>query len=249
MEDIKKPSSTHQKSIGPPLMTLGLPVRDATSRRSSSVRASVIFYHYLDMAAGKESYPSSIPININDLLNVQGVESQRIEFKKAWHNNSKIKGGPYWQIIHTITAFANDYYNVNGGYVIIGVEEKEDWDSSDNRQIILPPCGVQGNLEQIQKEITGACRGNIQPPYVPILQPEVVAERKHVLVIWVRPSDERPHMCRASDKGEYKYYFREATQTKIAQAQEVTRLCQYNSTPFDDRTAIESGKIKSSMKN
>lgn len=184
-----------------------------------------------------------IPININDLVALQGVESQRVEFKKAWHNNPRIKGGTYWQVIHTISAFANDYYNVNGGYIIIGVEEKENWDSPDNRDAV--PYGIQGNLETIQKEIAGACRGNIKPPYVPILQPEVIdveAERKEVLVIWVKPSEARPHMCRESDKGEMKYYFRQAAETKVAQDQEIKRLCLENSTPFDDRAASDSGK-------
>lgn len=157
--------------------------------------------------ATAQLYPaSSIPININDLLAVQGIESQRVEFKKAWHNDRRIKGGPYWQILHTISSFANDYYNVNGGYIIIGVEDN------------AVPCGIEGNLELIQKQITGACRGNIRPPYVPILQPVVVdsEEEKQVLVIWIRPSEQRPHSCRESDKGDFKYYIREAAETKKA---------------------------------
>ena len=193
--------------------------------------------------AAKQSYPSCIPININDLLSLQGVESQRVEFKKAWHNKPGIPRGPYWQIIHTISAFANDYYNVNGGYIIIGVEEKENWDAPDNRDAV--PCGIQGNLENIQQEIAGACCGNIKPPYVPILQPEVVDSeegKKDVLVIWVKPSEARPHMRRESDKGELKFYIRQAAETKVAQHQEIMRLCQENSTPFDDRTASDSSK-------
>ena len=200
--------------------------------------------------AATQSYPSSIPININDLLALQGVETQRIEFKKAWHNDRRIKGGPYWQIIHTISAFANDYYNVNGGYIIIGVEEKENRDSPDSRDAV--PYGIQGNLESIQNEISGACRGNIKPPYVPILQPEVVdseAGRKQVLVIWVKPSENRPHRCRESDKGELKHYIRQAAETKVAQDQEITILCQQSSTPFDDRTASDSGKKTYSSEN
>jgi len=192
------------------------------------------------MAAG-QSHLSCIPITINDLLSLQGVESQRVEFKKAWHNNPRIKGGPYWQIIHTISAFANDYYNVNGGYIIIGVEEK------GNRDAV--PCGIQENLEKIQKEIAGACRGNIKPQYVPRQQPEFVDTeegRKEVLVIWVKPSEDRPHTCRESDKGEMKFYIRQAAETKVAQDQEIKRLCRENSTPFDDRTASDSGKKTSS---
>ena len=193
--------------------------------------------------AAEQSYPSCIPINVNDLLALQGVESQRVEFKKAWHNDRRIKGGTYWQVIHTISAFANDYYNVNGGYIIIGVEEKKNRDSSDKRDAV--PCGIQGNLETIQKEIAGACRGNIKPPYVPRVQPEVVDSeegRKEVLVIWVKPSETRPHMCRESDKGEMKYYIRHNAETKVAQEEEIKRLCLENSTPFDDRAASDSGK-------
>lgn len=193
------------------------------------------------MAAAK-SYPSSLLINVNDLLTLQGVESQRVEFKKAWHSKKEMKGGTYWQIIHTITAFANDFYNVNGGYIIIGVEERKDWESQDKRQIVLPPYGVQGNVEKIQKEILGACHGNIKPQYTPILQPEVVQE-KHVLVIWVRPSDERPHMCRESSKGGFNYYIREGAETKIAQKEQITHLCRYKGPPFDDRCAVDIGKV------
>ena len=125
-------------------------------------------------------------------MHLQGVETQRVEFKKAWH--SKREGGTYWQVIHTICAFANDFYNDNGGYIIIGVEEKENWENdAGNRQIILPPLGVPArDLDRIQKEIMGACRANIKPEYFPILSPEVMkveGGRTHVLVIWAMASD------------------------------------------------------------
>ena len=57
-----------------------------------------------------------IPININDLLNSNIIESSRIEYK-ADYNPS--------EIIRTICAFANDIDNMGGGYIIVGVEEKK----------------------------------------------------------------------------------------------------------------------------
>ena len=72
---------------------------------------------------------SSLLINVNDLLYLQGVEKQRVEFKRAWHG--KREGGTYWQVVHTICAYANDFFNDNGGYIIIGVDEKESWEDSD----------------------------------------------------------------------------------------------------------------------
>ena len=191
---------------------------------------------------------SSLLINVNDLLSLQGVEKQRVEFKKAWHGRKE--GGTYWQVIRTICAFANDFYNDNGGYIIIGVEEKENWeDQEDDRQIILPPLGVPAkDLDRIQKEILGACRANIKPEYLPILSPEVVEcpgeKRKHVLVLWAMASDNRPHTCKESEKGENRYYIRRGTETKKASPEEIEQLLYLkNKIPFDDRRAIDnSGK-------
>ena len=55
----------------------------------------------------------ALAININDLLNKQKIESNRIEFKKGWNPES---------IYHSICAFANDLDDLGGGYIIIGVD-------------------------------------------------------------------------------------------------------------------------------
>ena len=57
----------------------------------------------------------SLPINIEDLLHRNKVESNRVEFKKGWNPAS---------IYHTICAFANDLDNLGGGYIVVGVEEE-----------------------------------------------------------------------------------------------------------------------------
>lgn len=182
--------------------------------------------------ASAKSHPSSLLVNVEELLKLQGVESQRVEFKKAWQNRKGTPRSTYWQVIHTITAFANDLYNVNGGYIIIGVEEKEDCESPDSLQVILPPLGVTGNLDKIQKEISGAFRENIKPEINPILQPVVVDEKK-VLVIWVRPSS-----------NEWNYYIRDGTETKKAKPEQISLLHQhFRAPPFDDRKAHNTGKV------
>ena len=149
-----------------------------------------------------------------------------------------------------ICAFATDFFNDNGGYIIIGVEEKENWENdASNRQIILPPLGVPArDLDRIQKEIMGACRANIKPEYLPRLSPEVIkgeGGRTHVLVIWAMASDKRPHTCRESEKGENRYYIREATETRTASPDEERRLLHMHSKiPFDDRRAFDLGILK-----
>ncbi len=55
-------------------------------------------------------------INIEDLLSAKTVESDRIEFKEGWNPDA---------IYKSICAFANDFDNTGGGYIIIGVAEKK----------------------------------------------------------------------------------------------------------------------------
>lgn len=54
-------------------------------------------------------------LNIEDLLRKQKIESNRIEFKKGWNPDT---------IYHSICAFANDFDNIGGGYILVGVEEE-----------------------------------------------------------------------------------------------------------------------------
>ena len=56
----------------------------------------------------------ALPINIEDLLNKRKIEGTRIEFKKGWNPID---------IYHSICAFANDFDNLGGGYVLVGVEQ------------------------------------------------------------------------------------------------------------------------------
>lgn len=58
----------------------------------------------------------AIPTNIKTLLTGNVVEWARIEFKETWNAEASLK---------TVCAFANDLDNWGGGYIIIGVKEKE----------------------------------------------------------------------------------------------------------------------------
>ena len=57
----------------------------------------------------------AIPVNLEDLLQKNKVESNRIEFKEGWNPD---------RIYRSICAFANDFDNIGGGYILIGVEEE-----------------------------------------------------------------------------------------------------------------------------
>ncbi len=169
---------------------------------------------------------SSLPINIDNLLHFRGVESARVEFKRSW--DEKTTG---LQVLKTICAFANDFYNDNGGYLIIGVEEQQG-------MAVLPPVGLPPNqLSNIQKWIRGHCK-RLDPEVQPILSPEQV-EGRHLLVVWVPASDARPHQAPVSLSGRDKtYYIRLGEETVEATGKLLTDLLSMCAkVPFDDRRA------------
>ena len=128
-----------------------------------------------------------LPTNLDDLLYCRGVESERIEFKASWDQKTT---GP--QVIRTICAFANDYHNLNGGYIAIGVAERAG-------RAVLPPSGLSAEtVELAQRWIRGHCN-RLDPVYQPILSPETVAGSPHPGRLGARASDTRPHRVPTDD--------------------------------------------------
>lgn len=58
----------------------------------------------------------ALHLNIDDLLSARTVESDRIEYKQGWNPDA---------IYRSICAFANDFDNIGGGYILVGVEEED----------------------------------------------------------------------------------------------------------------------------
>lgn len=163
-----------------------------------------------------------IPANIDDLVNRRVVESSRIEFKTGFNPNP---------IVHTICAFANDIDNIGGGYIVIGVEEK---DGSP----ILPPRGIpQDEIDGILKRLVGLCH-HIEPLYNPIVEP-VLFQDSYLIVVWIPGGHGRPYkasrdvLAKVSAKH---YYIRRFASTIVASTDEEKELFYLSSDiPFDDR--------------
>ncbi len=109
----------------------------------------------------------ALPINIEDLLRQRKVESSRIEFKEGWNPSS---------IYHSICAFANDFDNIGGGYILVGVAEK---DGAAQRPVKGLP---DEQLDKIQREIL-QYNQMMEPLYMPHLSVEEV-DGRNLLVIY-----------------------------------------------------------------
>ncbi len=163
----------------------------------------------------------ALPVNIDDLIHGQTVEWERIEFKEDWNPVP---------VIHSICAFANDINNWGGGYIIIGIGEKDG-------KPVLPPVGIEKNkIDKIQKELLNLCN-RLKPHFYPILEPTVF-QKKHILILWVPGGQNRPYQAPISlEKNPgYAYYIRRYSSTVKAQLEEERELISLaGKIPFDDR--------------
>jgi ATP-dependent DNA helicase RecG len=164
----------------------------------------------------------ALPFKIDYLLTSGRVESERLEFKTGWNP---------LKVMHTLCAFANDFHNLGGGYVVLGVA------THDGRPV-LPPAGLPADsLDRIQKDVLNLGY-RMQPEYHPVIAPETVQGRT-ILVLWAPGGQARPYkapVSMAKDCKEYAYFVRKGSSTVRARNQDERELLTLAATvPFDDR--------------
>ena len=165
-----------------------------------------------------------LPINLEDLVQRVSVEDNRVEFKGTWDDHIKCR------TTRTICAFANDLLNLNGGYIILGI------DTDAVGHPVLPPRGLAGfDLDLLQREVRGQCK-RIEPEYQPAIFVETL-QGAAIVVIWSPGGDNRPYEGPKDLKGsERAYYVRQGSETVEAKGEIRRQLLERTAKiPFDDR--------------
>lgn len=164
----------------------------------------------------------TLPIAIEDLLNARAIESDRLEFEVGWNPD---------KVYQSVCAFANDFANIGGGYILIGVAER-------NGKAVRPVQGLsEAQLTSIQKEMIGY-NNLVRPAFAPLLAIETVDDRR-ILVLWIPGGDDRPYEVPESITARHKvwkYYIRRYASTIEAKGTDRDELLALaNRSPFDDR--------------
>ena len=164
-----------------------------------------------------------LPINIDHLLRQRAIEGERIEYKAGWNPQS---------VLHTICAFANDFHNLGGGYVVLGVEEQ-------NGRPVLPPRGVPpDSIDAIHKELLNLGNSAIQPYYHPFTGIYDINGR-NILVLWAPGGETRPYKAKTSlaqGRNDWAFFIRRLSSTVRARGEDERELLSLTATvPFDDR--------------
>jgi ATP-dependent DNA helicase RecG len=163
-----------------------------------------------------------IPLKLETLLAGRVVEHDRVEYKRGWNPA---------EVITTICAYANDFSNINGGYIVLGIEEKYG-------RPVLPPVGIdEDHLDKIQQELFQYCN-LILPRYIP--QIEIVRyQSKNILYLWCSAGDDGPYSAPTdifSKSKNNEYWIKPSSVKTTAKGEELTELFEkFNSVPFDDR--------------
>lgn len=162
----------------------------------------------------------SIPFDVDALVRGDIIESSRLECKSGLNPE---------RVMHTITAFANDIDNTGGGFVIIGIEER------DGSMVVsgLNPKEIDAD----QKEIVRICN-YISPRYVPVIDVHDF-DGKKLLILWVPAGNNRPYSCPShlgkNESSNRVYYIRKGSSTIEANSHEAKDLFDASRTiPFDD---------------
>lgn len=174
----------------------------------------------------------ALPINVSTILNSRMMESGRVEYKKGWNPE---------RILHTVCAFANDYEDLGGGYVVIRIK---DGDGCGGDVVGLS----NEDAVKLDQDLIRICN-TIEPKYVPDLSMEEI-DGKKVAIIWATSDERRPFKCPvsiASDKKrdtEKAYYIRHGSHTVRASRDEELRLMELSRRVSFDERASSTGSVR-----
>lgn len=138
--------------------------------------------------------------------------------------------------MRSVCAFANDFDNIGGGYIVIGVKE-------EMGVAVRPVLGIPENqIDGIQRELLDNLKF-LKPDYKPKTTVEEV-DGKLLLVVWVPSGANRPYALpesvTSSKRKTTKHYIRYGSSTIAAEGADLAELIDLSRrVPFDDRGNAE----------
>lgn len=137
-----------------------------------------------------------------DLNALAARESEQVEWKENVADVS--------DVVRTIVAFANDYANLGGGYVVCGAAESRD---EHGFQKMLRPGLSAARFKEIEGRVMTACRDKVDPPLVPLTDEQPADDPERRILVFIIPRTGSAHTFRASGKDASTYYIRAGRDT------------------------------------
>lgn len=136
-----------------------------------------------------------------DLKTLLARENEQIEWKENVAEDD--------DVVKTLTAFANDWSNLGGGYVICGARQEKDEHGFPR----VARVGLTASrLKEIEGKVLALCRDRVDPPITPLVQELPADSPQTRILVFIMAATRFAHVFRPrSDSG--KYYIRISRET------------------------------------
>lgn len=139
-----------------------------------------------------------------DLKEIAQRESEQVEWKEGVADVD--------DVVRTIVAFANDWSNLGGGYVVCGAQEVKDEGGFQRVNLV----GLTAErLKEIEGRVLEKCRSRVDPSLVPLVDEVRTEDAEKRVLIFIAPRSRRAHQFR-SDHDSGKYFVRIGRETREA---------------------------------
>ena len=139
-----------------------------------------------------------------DLKELAIRESERVEWKEHVADID--------DVVKTAVAFANDFSNLGGGYIVCGAKEIED---EYGFQKLLAVGITSSRLKEIEGKVTSALRDNTFPPIIPVIE-EIEVDAEHRILVFIIAATGQMHSCRTRSREASTCYVRMGRETREA---------------------------------
>ncbi len=139
-----------------------------------------------------------------DLKELSIRESEQVEWKENVADTD--------DVVQALSAFANDWGNLGGGYVVCGAAEARD----EHGFPYIKTVGLTAaRLKEVEGEVLTGCRERVSPAIVPLVQELPADSPDHRILVFVMPATRHPHLFRRRDEAG-PYYVRISRNTMEA---------------------------------
>lgn len=145
-------------------------------------------------------------MNQIDLRELATRESERVKWKE---NVADVH-----DLVRTAVAFANDYSNLGGGYIVCGAREVKDIHGFQAVEMI----GLKSSrFLEIEGQLMSHCREKVEPPIIPVINEErIEGDSEKRVLIFIVPSTGYAHCYRSDSRDSSKYWIRLGRETREA---------------------------------
>ncbi|HEV7505486.1 MAG TPA: ATP-binding protein [Thermoanaerobaculia bacterium] len=136
-----------------------------------------------------------------DLTELSQRENEQTEWKE---NVADID-----DVVATLSAFANDFQNLGGGYVVCGAKEEKDADGFPR----LVRMGLTASrIREVENTVLARCRDRVSPPLVPLVEELPTDDTSRRVLVFLQPATGAAHTFRRGREGA-KHYVRVSRST------------------------------------